>query len=124
MSRRVISWGRRARRNPPPGPRGGVELGRAPEAINLWSVVRAMEGPVAAPGCVLGLRACSEKNPCPLHQQWAPLRARMQRLLEQTTLASLAQGLRETTKWGPDSWVRIPVEAARARMDSERRRSS
>lgn len=73
------------------GPGGGLELGRPPGEISLWSVVLAMDGTVESEWCVLGLQACSEQNPCPLHQQWYPLRAAMQSLLEETTLASLTQ---------------------------------
>ena len=73
------------------GPGGGLELGRPPEAISLWAIVQAMDGATRSEWCVLGLRTCSEKNPCPLHQKWYRLRAAMQQLLEETTLASLAQ---------------------------------
>ena len=117
------------------GPGGGVELGRPPEGISLWSVVRAMEGPAQAELCLLGLRDCSPLRPCPLHQQWTLLRAEIQRLLEGTTLASLGQGLRETTELGPESWLAVGAEAARrtpwdgekgngGRRDRERRRPS
>lgn len=73
------------------GPGGGLELGRPPGEISLWSVVLAMDGTVESEWCVLRLQNCSEQKPCPLHQQWYPLRAAMQSLLEETTLASLTQ---------------------------------
>lgn len=71
------------------GPHGGVELGRAPEQICLQDVVRAMDGPVPAAECALGLRACSQRTPCPLHRQWMRIQAETQSLLESTTLAWL-----------------------------------
>ncbi len=71
------------------GPGGGMQLARAPQAITLASVVRAMEGPAHLERCALGLQACSDANPCPLHQRWAPLRAAVERLLEETTLFAL-----------------------------------
>ncbi len=73
------------------GPGGGIELGRAPEAISLLSVVRAMEGPAPPEWCVLGARACSDEKPCSLHHEWVPLRDKMHHLLDQTTLASLTR---------------------------------
>lgn len=104
------------------GPRGGIELGRAPGAINLWSLVRAMEGPMKPPGCVLGLRGCSGKNPCPLHPRWARLRAETQRLLKQTTLGGLAHALRKTPKrsriLGSGSGKRSPAQKASERLRS------
>ena len=90
------------------GPGGGLELGRPPESITLWSVVQAMDGATPAERCVLGLRACSTERPCPLHEQWFPLRAGMQRLLEETTLTSLLRGLRDAKQLGPEAWARIP----------------
>lgn len=82
------------------GPGGGVELIRSPEEIPLWSVVRAVEGPAPPERCALGLKACSGAQPCPLHPKWAGLRERMRRLLEETTLAAVAEAL-TTTRPGP-----------------------
>jgi Rrf2 family protein len=95
------------------GPGGGITLSQPPRTINLWDIVRAIEGSPETEGCVLGLQACSEQNPCPLHDQFAPIRANMRRLLERTTLASLTNGLRGKVKLGKASWVRLPEENAR-----------
>lgn len=80
------------------GPGGGLELGRAPQAISLWAIVRATEGPAQPNWCVLGLDACSEERPCPLHPQWFHIREGIERLLRETTLATLAVGFRDTTR--------------------------
>ena len=105
------------------GPGGGLELGKEPEAITLWAVVQAMDGPAHEEPCVLGLRACSEQNPCPLHERWAPLRAEIQRLLEETTLESLARGFRGGLGLNSSSWVQIAGAAPAGTPDSERRSS-
>ena len=73
------------------GPGKGMELGRAPEAISLNSVIRAVEGTKEAEDCVLGLGTCSEVNPCALHQEWLPLRLAIQKFLDGTTLADLVK---------------------------------
>jgi Rrf2 family iron-sulfur cluster assembly transcriptional regulator len=73
------------------GPGRGMELGRAPEEITLGSVVRALEGLPVPEGCILGETLCSEQNPCPLHERWVSLRNEIQRLLDETTVASLAR---------------------------------
>jgi len=78
------------------GPGGGIELGKSPEAITLWSLVCATDGPPDANRCALGIGSCSPRNPCPLHDRWVPLRDEFQRLLEETTLAALLQELAET----------------------------
>jgi Rrf2 family protein len=96
------------------GPGGGVELGRAPEEITLWSVVRALDPDKQSATCVLGLRACSAESPCPLHQKWFPLRQQIQLLLEETTLAELARGLKRTLAPSADSRIgrRVPSAAS------------
>lgn len=83
------------------GPGGGVELGRPPDQISLWAVVRAVDGPVRKDRCALGLRACSEQRPCPLHPRWAALRAQSRQLLEQTSLATIAQGMQCLDEFQP-----------------------
>jgi Rrf2 family iron-sulfur cluster assembly transcriptional regulator len=73
------------------GPGGGVELGRSPDSITLAALMRAVEGDVHKDTCILGIGACSDVAPCPLHSRWAPLRTEFHRLMEETTVAALAQ---------------------------------
>jgi len=77
------------------GPGGGIELGRSPEAITLWALVCATDGPADVNRCALGIGNCSPSKPCPLHGRWAPLRDEFQKLLEGTTLAALQRELEE-----------------------------
>lgn len=78
------------------GPGGGIELGKSPEAITLWSLVCATDGPADVNRCALGIGKCSPANPCPLHGRWGPLRDEFQKLLEGTTLATLLRELADT----------------------------
>jgi Rrf2 family transcriptional regulator, iron-sulfur cluster assembly transcription factor len=75
------------------GPGGGIELGKSPEAITLWSLVCATDGTTEPDRCALGIANCSPDDPCPLHGRWAPLREEFQQLLEGTTLAALLREL-------------------------------
>ena len=43
--------------------------------------------------CVLGLKICSETKPCPLHEQYKPIKEGLIRLFESTTIRQLADGL-------------------------------
>lgn len=109
------------------GPGRGMELGRSPESISLWAVVRAMEGPVQPEWCVLGLQACSKDSPCPLHDHWIPLRDEIQRLLDETTLATLAHGLRQRMARGEEPWRRVKERAEAPRgpsRDGKKRKAS
>ncbi|HYL81227.1 MAG TPA: Rrf2 family transcriptional regulator [Candidatus Acidoferrum sp.] len=95
------------------GPGGGIALIQSPQDISLWSIVRAIEGPAETEWCVLGLHSCSVESPCPIHSQYAPLRTKMQRLLERTTLATLLRRLRKDSKLGEKGWGCTPEKALR-----------
>ena len=73
------------------GPGKGMELGKAPDAISLDSVIRAVEGTKDTEDCVLGFGACSTENPCALHEDWLPLRTAINAFLLKTTLADLVR---------------------------------
>src|SRR5574341_2665570 len=95
------------------GPGGGIALVRSPQDVSLWSIVRAIEGPVEMEWCVLGLHTCTAEDPCPVHLRYAQRRSEMQRLLEDTTLATLARRLRKDGKFGGKGWFRLPGELVR-----------
>lgn len=56
------------------GPGGGVRLARSPKEIRLWDVLAAVGPMTEYERCILGLDDCSDANPCPLHELWAPVR--------------------------------------------------
>ncbi len=73
------------------GLRGGYQLALPADRIALNMVLNAIEGYESFSGCVLGLPQCDEANACPLHEVWKQLRGSMNNMLEQNTLADLAQ---------------------------------
>jgi Rrf2 family transcriptional regulator, cysteine metabolism repressor len=81
------------------GPGGGYFLARAPEAITLGEVVRAMDGPVAPISCVSisGYMACGCPDPaaCGLRAVWKQARDAVAALLDGTTFADLCDRTRE-----------------------------
>src|SRR5512139_10989 len=52
------------------GYRGGFVLTRPPRAISLYDVAAAVEGPDPLGPCLVGLRACARRRPCPTHHFW------------------------------------------------------
>ena len=73
---------------------GGVSLCRAAEAITLLEVVEAIDGLDLTKRCVLGLPACSDAAPCPLHGQWAGIREGIVRMLGEQSLAKFVAHLK------------------------------
>ncbi len=59
------------------GPKGGVALKRKPEEISLVDIVVAIDGMGLFTECLLGLPGCGEEKPCPVHDDWANIRAKL-----------------------------------------------
>ncbi|MEQ8324874.1 MAG: Rrf2 family transcriptional regulator [Vicingaceae bacterium] len=76
------------------GPNGGfyIELNELP-GIKLIDVVVAIDGDKIFHGCALGLEECSEKSPCPVHEQFGIIRSSLKTMLENTSFAALMSGL-------------------------------
>jgi Rrf2 family protein len=73
------------------GAAGGVRLARPADRILLKEIVVAVDGPAIFHACVLGLPECGERKPCPLHEQWAPVRGEIEAMFARVTLAELAR---------------------------------
>jgi len=74
------------------GPRGGYALARPPSEISLLQIRDAVDGTSDLEGCAVGLNPCTDETPCSLHDTWKPLRKRLKRYLEETTLGDVARG--------------------------------
>ncbi len=72
------------------GPGGGFSLARDPETITLFDIRAVVDGVSDLDGCAAGLAACSDEQPCPLHDTWKPVRAEIRAYLEKTNLAQMA----------------------------------
>ena len=69
---------------------GGVQLAKAARDISLLDVVEAIDGLELTRRCLLGLPDCSDDAPCQLHGQWGRIRGEIVTMLEEQTLAGLA----------------------------------
>lgn len=78
------------------GPSGGfqIEQKRLPK-VKLSHIVLAIDGDSIYKGCGLGLKECSEKVPCPVHNQFKAIRANIIAMLENTNLLDLSLGLKD-----------------------------
>ncbi len=75
------------------GPNGGFHLNDTNLDNSLALIVREFDGDKIFNGCALGLKQCSEKNPCPLHDQFKGIRNNLKQLLESTTIRMLVDKL-------------------------------
>ncbi len=76
------------------GPTGGFEIEEVKmRDIRLQQIVSAIDGDSIYIGCGLGLKACSEKRPCPVHNKFKTIREDLRKMLETTNIYELTQGL-------------------------------
>ncbi|MBC7567237.1 MAG: Rrf2 family transcriptional regulator [Pedobacter sp.] len=75
------------------GPNGGFYMDDATLKRRLSEVVEAVDGNSLFTGCGLGLVYCSEINPCPLHNEFKGIRARIYEMLQNTTIEAFNEDL-------------------------------
>ena len=75
------------------GPNGGFYM----DSLNLKSyisdIVNAIDGDSLYKDCVIGLKACSEKNPCPVHFEYKEIKKNLISMLEENTIADFNEKL-------------------------------
>ncbi len=75
------------------GPNGGFYLDDHALKRPLTDIVEAIDGNGLFTGCALGLKQCSEINPCPLHGQFKAIRSEIHQLLATTEISKFNQEL-------------------------------
>ena len=73
------------------GKGGGFHFDESKTALPLKIVIQAIEGTKTYAGCGFGLKHCDEEHPCPLHEQFAPIRNSINDLISLNTVQSLAR---------------------------------
>jgi len=75
------------------GPNGGFYIEEDSLNRPLSDIVEAVDGNGLFYGCALGLKQCSETNPCPLHEQFKAVRTQIHHLLSSTTINGFNEDL-------------------------------
>ncbi len=76
------------------GPKGGFSIAKdAMDTVKLKDIVLAIDGESLFTECGLGLKACNEDAPCPIHHKFKPIRAEIIAMLETTSLKTLSERL-------------------------------
>jgi len=73
------------------GKNGGYYFDPREPALPLKKVVEAIEGDRIFTSCGFGLRQCDDENPCPLHEDYVPIRESIEKLLTNETIQDLAK---------------------------------
>jgi Rrf2 family protein len=79
------------------GPTGGFYVSKEHEGFTLKDLVVVIDGDELFSGCGLGLRQCSESNPCPLHHEIVKVRTEVIQMLTKKSLKQLAEEVESGT---------------------------
>jgi len=72
------------------GPTGGFFISEDQEKFKAIDLVIAIDGDKIFRGCALGLKQCSESNPCPIHNEFKDIRESLTQMLTNKTIQELA----------------------------------
>lgn len=75
------------------GRNGGFAFARPPAKIRVADIVEAVDGVGGCRMCISGMPLCDERQPCPLHDRFAPIRRDILRFMQETTLEDLSESL-------------------------------
>ena len=75
------------------GPTGGFFFSPEQQTIPLINLVEVFDGKQIFKRCGLGLKLCSETHPCPLHNDYAPVRDGFEKALSAHTILGLLESL-------------------------------
>lgn len=68
------------------GPNGGFYMDQFDLKTSLADIVKALDGNSIYSDCVLGLKTCNEKKPCPVHDQYRDVKKNLIKMLEENTI--------------------------------------
>lgn len=78
------------------GKGGGFYFDSNKPALTLKELINSTEGSKTFDGCGFGLKNCNGETPCPLHEQYAPIREAINKLVSTETIQSLAKRYSKT----------------------------
>lgn len=74
---------------------GGFFFDHPATPLTLYEIIRVVEGEVFFSKCGFGLKQCDCKNPCPLHEDYSPVREGFLKAVKNQTIQALANKINE-----------------------------
>ena len=92
------------------GAHGGYRLQRAPAAITVADVIRALEGPIAVTDCATHDGGCAIEAGCAARAPFRLINAALTQALEAVTLADMAASLQAApSRRGAVQAIEVPI---------------
>jgi Rrf2 family protein len=73
------------------GKGGGFHFDETKPELSLKELIISTEGGKLFEGCGFGMKHCDANNPCPLHEQYGPIRDSINKLVSEETIQRLAR---------------------------------
>ncbi|MBL7696986.1 MAG: Rrf2 family transcriptional regulator [Chitinophagaceae bacterium] len=73
------------------GPNGGFYITEKSKQLPVRAVLKAVHEDDVLTKCILGLNECSERKPCPMHNQYKTIKQELIQLFETRTIQNLAE---------------------------------
>ncbi len=77
------------------GPNGGFFLTEKSQKLPVRTILKAMGEEEVLEKCVLGLKQCSELQPCPMHDQYKSIRKQLKELFVTKTIQQFANEIKD-----------------------------
>jgi Rrf2 family protein len=77
------------------GPNGGFFITEKTKKLPVRSILQAMGEDEVLEKCVLGLKMCSEIQPCPMHAQYKSIKQQLIKLFVTKTIQQLAADIKD-----------------------------
>lgn len=77
------------------GPKGGFYLSDQARKKSLLHVLTLLDDEGIISGCILGLKECSEANPCPMHEQYKKIKPQLLAMLGDKNIQQLANDMKD-----------------------------
>jgi len=77
------------------GPHGGFFISEKGKKLPVRSVLKAMGEDDVLEKCVLGLKLCSEIQPCPMHSRYKSIKQQLIKLFVTKTIQQLADDIKD-----------------------------
>ena len=77
------------------GPNGGFFITEKTKKLPVRSILQAMGEDEVLEKCVLGLKMCSEIQPCPMHAQYKSIKQQLIKLFVTKTIKQLAADIKD-----------------------------
>ncbi len=75
------------------GPNGGFSFKGSPKQLRLIKIVELIDGQDIWDKCGIGLKKCSDDNPCPIHHKYKVLKADIREMLTHKSVFELAEDI-------------------------------